>query len=110
MDDLMATALHSMIYKQFETWNSQEDDRKEIENGILYGCEKKDSMEEVFVKMLFNAMKISAEISAKVIFEILLTAGVIKPADERELRAGILSVVKEPISVSDINGDEKTTK
>lgn len=49
MDDLMATALHSMIYKQFETWNSQEDDRKEIENGILYGCEKKDSMEEVFV-------------------------------------------------------------
>ena len=94
MDDLMATALHSMIHKCFETWNGQDDARKEIENAILCGCERKDSTERIFVKMLFNAMEISAEISAKVILEILLTAGVIEPADERQLRKDILSIVK----------------
>lgn len=102
MDDLMAAALHSMIHKCFETWNDQDDAREEIENAILYGCEKKDSMEKIFVKMLFNAMEVSAEISAKVILEILLAAGVIEPADERQLRKDILSVVKEPVSVSGI--------
>ena len=107
MDSLMERALHSMIYKQFESWDSQEDVRKEIENGILYGCEKKDSMERVFVKMLFNAMKISAEISVKVILELLLTAEVIKPADERQLRKDILSVVKEKNPESDINEDRE---
>lgn len=107
MDNLMAAALHSVIYEQFESWNSQDDVRKEIENGILYGCEKKDSMEEIFVKMLFNAMKISAEISAKVILEMLLTEGVIKPADERQLRKDIISIVKEQVSVSDINVEGK---
>ena len=106
MDALMTAALHSMICKQFEFWASQDAVRKEIENGILYGCEKKDSMEDIFVKMLFNAMKISAEISAKVILEILLTAEVIEPADERRLRKDIISIVKEQVSASDINGEE----
>ena len=107
MDDLTATALHSMIYKQFESWDSQDDDRKEIEDAILYGLEKKDSMERIFVKMLFNAMKISAEISAKIIFEILLTAGVVKPADERQLRKDILFVVKENDPGYNADGDRK---
>lgn len=110
MDDLMAAALHSMIYKQFESWDSQDDSRKEIEDGILHGCEKKDGMEEIFVRMLFNAMKISAEISAKVILEMLLTGGVIKPADEKLLRKDILSVVKEQVPESGIKGEGKKTK
>ena len=107
MDNLMEKALHSMIYEQFESWNSQEDVMKEIEEGMLHGCERKDSMEVIFVKMLFNAMKISAEISAKIILEILLTAGVIKPADERQLRKDILSVVKENDPGYNANGDRK---
>lgn len=109
MDDLMAEALHSMIHKQFESWDSQ-DAKKEIENAILHGCGKQDSMEEVFVKMLFNAMKISAEISAKVILEMLLTGGVIKPADEKQLRKDILSVVKKQVPVSDFNREGEKTK
>lgn len=107
MDNLTATALHSMIYEQFESWDSQEDARKEIEDGILRGCERKDSTEEIFVKMLFNAMKISAEISAKIVLEILLTAGVVKPADERQLRKDILSVVKENDPGYNADGNRK---
>ena len=94
MDNLTATALSSMIHEQFELWKSQDDVRKEIENGILLGCEKKNSMEEIFVKMLFNSMEIAAGISAKVIFEILITAGVMEQVEEEKLRKDILSVIK----------------
>ena len=94
----------------FRSWDSQDGSRKEIEDGILHGCEKKDSTEEIFVGMLFNAMKISAEISAKVILEILLTGGVIRPADEKLLRKDILSVVKEQVPESGIKREDKKTK
>lgn len=107
MDNLMEKALHSMIYKQFESWNAQDDAMSEIENGILHGCDRADSMERLCVKTLFIAMKISAEISAKVILEMLLTGGVIKPADEHQLRKDILSVVKKQNLVSGIDGDRK---
>ena len=107
MDNLMEKALHSMIYKQFDSWYLQNDCRKEIEDAILYGCEKKDDTERIFVKMLFNAMKISAEISAKIVLEMLLTGGVVKPADERQLRKDILSVVKENDPGCNVDGDRK---
>lgn len=94
MDNLTATALSSMIHEQFESWKAQDDVRKEIEDAILLGCEKKDSTEEIFVKMLFNSMEIAAGISAKVILEILITAGVIEPVEETKLRKDILSVIK----------------
>lgn len=94
MNDLTATALHSMIHKQFELWNEQGDIVEKIRSGLLEGCTKEDSAEEVYARMIFNAMEIAAGISAKVILEMLLTSGVIEPSDEEQIRKSVLSVVK----------------
>ena len=101
MDDLTATALHSIIHKQFEVWNEQDAVVDEIERNLFQGCEKEDRAEKVYARMIINSMEIAAEISAKVILEMLLTGGVIKPANERQLRKDILSVVKESVPASD---------
>lgn len=107
----MEKALHSMIYKQFERWDEQGDTKEEIiEKGIFHGLEEGDGMEERYAKMLVNAMKISAEISAKVILEILLSAGVVEPTDERQLRKNFISIVKEQDLVCDINQGRKKTE
>lgn len=94
MDDLMASALHSMIHKQFETWKAQEETAGMIKNGLLQDCEVEDSNDKIYVRMIFNAMEIAADLSAKIILEMLLTAEVIKPQDEEQLRKIMLSVVK----------------
>lgn len=94
MDDLMASALHSMIHKQFETWKAQEETASMIKNCLLQECEEEDSNDKIYVRMIFNAMEIAADLSAKIILEILLTAEVIKPQDEEQLRKIVLSVVK----------------
>lgn len=109
MTDLMVKLLHAKIYEQFDFLHLHDDVMKDIKNGILYGCEDKDSMEEIFSKMIINSMTISAEISAQIILEMLLSGGVIKPIDERLAREKLFSVVKEQDSVSD-NGENKTTK
>ncbi len=94
MDNLTATALNSMIHKQFESWKGQEDVMEELKSELLKGCTDKDSTEEIFAMMIINSMEIAAGISAKVILEILLTAGVVKPVEEEKLRRNFLSVVK----------------
>lgn len=107
MDNLMEKALHSMIHKQFATWNAQNAAVNEIKRGLLQGCDKADSVEEVYARMIINSMEVAAEISAKIILEILLTAGVFEAADERQLKKLIFSVVKEQVPECDINGDKK---
>ena len=94
MDNLMATSLQSMIHEQFVRWNEQEDIVEEITSALTRNCTNEDTREEVFSRMIFNSMEIAAGISAKVILEILLTAGVIKPVDEDQLRKNVLSIVK----------------
>lgn len=94
MDNLTATALSSIIHKQFESWNVQEDVMKELKDGLLQGCTDKDSTEEIFAMMIINSMEIAAGVSAKIILEILLTAGVIEPVEEEKLRRNVLSVIK----------------
>ena len=44
--------------------------------------------------MIINSMEIAAGVSAKIILEILLTAGVIEPVEEEKLRRNVLSVIK----------------
>lgn len=109
MDKLMEKALHSMIHKQFETWNAQSAAVDEIERGLLFGCDKADCAERIYAKMIINSMAIAAEISAKIILEILFTAGVIEPADERILRKVIFSVMEKNVSASSMNRKEKET-
>lgn len=109
MDKLMEKALHAVIHKQFETWNAQNAAVDEIERGLLFGCDKADCAERIYAKMIINSMRIAAEISAKIILEMLLTAEVIEPADEKLLRKDLFSVVKEPVPASGINGEGKDT-
>lgn len=94
MDNLMATSLQSMIHEQFVKWNEQDDIMEEITRELTRGCTNEDTREEVFSKMIINSMEIAAGISAKVILEILLTAGVMEPADEDQLRKNVMSIVK----------------
>lgn len=93
MDDLTATALHSMICEQFEACYAQEDAMNEIEDRLFQGCSEEDSRDEVYSRMILNSMIIAADISVKVIVEILLNSGVIAPMDEKRLRKMILSPV-----------------
>lgn len=94
MDNLTATALNSMIHEQFESWNTQDAFVEEIVKALCRGCTEEDSKDEVFSRMIFNSMEVAACVSAQTIMEILLTAGVVKPADEDRLRKNVLSIVK----------------
>lgn len=93
MDDLMESSLRSMIHGQFQSWE-QGNTVDEIKGALFNGCTEEDSEKKVYAKMILNAMEISTFISAKVILEILLTGGVIEPADESKLRKNILHIVK----------------
>ena len=94
MDDLTATALNAMIHKQFETWKNNDAFMDEIVETMCRGCKEEDSRDEVFIRMIYNSMEVAACVSAQIIMEILVTAGVVKPADEEQLRRNVLSVVK----------------
>lgn len=94
MDNLTATALSSMIHEQFVKWNEQEDIINQLKEVILRECTNEDTTEEVFSKMIINSMELAANISAKIILEILITAGVMEPVEEEKLRKDILSVIK----------------
>ncbi len=94
MDNLTATALSSMIHKQFELWNEQEDIMNNFKEELLKGCTHEDTTEEVFSRMIVNSMEIAANVSAKIILEILFTGGLMEPAEEERLRKNVLSVIK----------------
>lgn len=94
MDNLTATALSSMIHEQFEKWNEQKDVMNQLKEGLLEGCTDENTQEEIYAKMIINSMEIAAGISAKIILEILFTAGVMEPVEEEKLRKNVLSVIK----------------
>lgn len=94
MDNLTATALSSMIHKQFVLWNEQKDVMDNLKEELLKGCTHEDTTEEVFSKIIINSMEIAADVSAKIILEILFTAGLMEPAEEERLRKNVLSVIK----------------
>lgn len=95
MDEMMEKALHAMIHKQFETWRMQDGAMNIMAQMLLQGRYDTDTDEMVYAKMIFNAMEIAAELSAKVIIEILLTSKVVMPADMETIRRGMFSVVKD---------------
>ena len=94
MDNLTATALSSMIHEQFEKWNEQKDVMNQLKEGLLEGCTDENTQEEIYAKMIINSMEIAAGISAKIILEIVFTAGVMEPVEEEKLRKNVLSVIK----------------
>ena len=94
MDNLTATALSSMIHEQFVKWNEQEDVMNQLKEVLLSECANEDTIEEVFSKMIINSMELAANVSAKIILEILFTAGVMEPVEEEKLRKNVLSVIK----------------
>lgn len=100
MDKLMETALHSMIHKQFELWNERGVVNK-FEEELLKGCTDEDTSEKVYARMIINSMEIAAQISAKIILEMLIASEVFQPADEKQIRKGILSVVKADMNQKD---------
>lgn len=65
-----------------------------IEEALLRDCEKTDSYDRIYTKMLVNSMEISADISTKIILEILISLGVIGENDEKQIRKKIMSVIK----------------
>lgn len=92
MDDLTATALHSMIHRQFEAWNAQDNVMDGFKNRLLQGCTDEDSRDEVYAMMIINAMELAADISAKVILEILFVNRMMQPLDEDQIRKNMFSV------------------
>ncbi len=94
MDNLTALALSSMIHEQFASWNEQEEVMNNLKEELFKGCTHEDKKEEVISKMIINSMEIAANISARIIFEILLTAGLMEPVEEEQLRKNVLSVIK----------------
>lgn len=95
MDDLMERALSSTIHKQFESWRGQGDAVNEIEKALFQDCTHDDNKEMVYAKMIINSMEVAAFISTKIIMEMLITGGVIRPADKKKLMKECMSVVKE---------------
>lgn len=104
MDDLTATALYSMIHKQFETW-VQDDTVKEIREAILQGCAEEDRVENIYAKMIFNSMEIAAFISAKIIFKMLFDQGVLKPVEAEKLRRNMFSVMEDKPTASGVEDE-----
>ena len=94
MDNLTATALSSMIHEQFVKWNEQEEVMNLLKDGLFEGCTGEDAAEKIYAKMIINSMELAANVSAKIILEILITAGVMEPVEEEKLRKNVLSVIK----------------
>ena len=95
MKDLMAIALHCMVHDEFEAMRSQDAVMGDMNKDLFWGCDKEDSRDEIYVKMIINAMEIAAYISLKSITDILLDAGVFAEIDDRRLRKIILSPPKQ---------------
>lgn len=104
MNKLMEQAIHTMIHKQFELWNEQDNFMVEA---LFQGCTDENSRDEIYARMIINSMEIAVEISAKIVVEILFASGVFKAVDEKQLRRGILSIVKEQGTESGNNEDKK---
>ena len=80
--------LNYLVREQFER------NKDILLEAVMRGCEEKDSYHEIYAKMLINSMEISAEISTKVILEMLLKLGIVDEKDEREIMRNVLRVVK----------------
>lgn len=88
MSDLMATAIEAKINQLFEL-------RKEhITEKLFEGCDNTDSYEQVYAKGIYNAMKISVDLSVELVIDTLMCLGIVGAADERKLRKAILSAVQ----------------
>lgn len=88
MKNATEQALSYMVAEQFER------NADILQEAVMRGCEDKDSYHNIYVKMLLNSMKISAEISVRIMVEILISLGMIGEKDEREIMKKMLSVVK----------------
>ena len=88
MTDIMSQALTSVVEKQFT--NNQDT----IYNQLFSGIDDSSSLEQVCSAMVINSMRLSVDMSVKIISELLLTAGIVDSADEESLRHSILSLVK----------------
>lgn len=89
MTELMSQAISAFVEKQF----SRNEDQ--ILAGIFSGTNESMSSGQIYSTMIHNSMRISVELSVKIMSELLLAAGTIEPADEEQLRKTLLSVVKE---------------
>ena len=97
MNNATEQAINRLVAEQFEM------NADILQEAVTRGCEDKNSYHVIYVKMLFNSMRISAEISARIIVEILITLGMVDEKDEREIAKKMLSVVKGGIK-EDIDG------
>ena len=88
MNALQAITLQKEIEEQLK---ERKDDLVEE---IVAGCEESDSIEVVCEKMIVNAIVISARISAGVLLDMLIDAGIAEPRSDNELRKKSLSIVK----------------
>ncbi len=88
LNELQLIALQKEIERQLKERN------REIMEEITIGCEHTDSTEVICGKMIVNAIAISARISAGMLFDILIDAGIAEPRSDSELRRQNLSIVK----------------
>ena len=88
MDDLRATALKNSIDKQlFEKQDA-------LLEELFAGCKDTDSYEEIYSKMVVNAVRISTRLSVGLIMDMLIELELIKPADECDCRKSMWKIVK----------------
>lgn len=88
MDGLRAVALEAEINKQLKERAGV------IEEIITRGCKDTDRLENLFVKMMYNAIELSVGISTGLVIDMLIERGLADPLDEEQLRKNILSVMK----------------
>ncbi len=88
MDDLRAKALENAINRQFV-----EKKDKFLEE-IMEGCEYTDSVEKIYSKMIFNAVRISTRLSVGIVIDMMTELELMKPADESYCRKSIWGIVK----------------
>lgn len=86
MDDLKRMAIAQEIDRQIY------EQREELQEAILRGCDDKDTLEETCTKMVMNGVCFSARLAAEMAIGILLESGLFTPRSDDELRKSIFSV------------------
>lgn len=80
--------LNCLVRRQFER------NKDILLETVMRGCEEKDSYHEIYAKMLLNSMEISAEISTRIIMEMMILLGMVDEKDEKEIMKKMIYVVK----------------
>lgn len=88
MDDLKAMSLGKEIDRQMR------ERKDELIKGIMEGAEETDSFQEIYAKMVCNAISISAKLSIISILDMLADLRLIDLADEDQARKSILKSIK----------------